>query len=80
MFGGNWSAITLLYFIAGGPAVSGNEAISEEAVRRYLKRRPMTTIDLLKKFRSGLVTGIISSRNPVVVVPRSFCIMLFSQL
>jgi hypothetical protein len=31
--------------------VSGNEAISEEAVRRYLKRRPMTTIDLLKKFR-----------------------------
>lgn len=36
----------------GSSAVSGNEAISEEAVRRYLKRRPMTTIDLLKKFRS----------------------------
>merc|ERR1740131_513378 len=32
-----------------------NEAISEEAVRRYLKRRPMTTTDLLKKFRSKKV-------------------------
>jgi len=38
-------------------ALSGNEAISEEAVRRYLKRRPMTTTDLLKKFRSKK-TGI----------------------
>lgn len=36
----------------GGASVSGNEAISEEDVRRYLNRRPMTTIDLLKKFRS----------------------------
>merc|ERR1712083_195912 len=26
--------------------------ISEEDVRRYLKRRPMTTTDLLKKFKS----------------------------
>jgi len=31
---------------------AGNEAISEEAVRRYLNRRPMTTTDLLKKFRA----------------------------
>jgi len=38
-------------------SLSGNEAISEEAVRRYLKRRPMTTTDLLKKFRSKK-TGI----------------------
>jgi len=38
-------------------AMQGNEAISEEAVRRYLKRRPMTTTDLLKKFRSKK-TGI----------------------
>jgi len=38
-------------------ALPGNEAISEEAVRRYLKRRPMTTTDLLKKFRSKK-TGI----------------------
>merc|ERR1711915_696896 len=26
--------------------------ITEEAVRRYLKRRPMTTTDLLKKFKA----------------------------
>jgi len=38
-------------------SVAGNETISEEAVRRYLKRRPMTTTDLLKKFRSKK-TGI----------------------
>jgi len=43
---------------AGGSGSStGNEAISEDAVRRYLKRRPMTTTDLLKKFRSKK-TGI----------------------
>ena len=35
----------------GSSSVSGNETISEESVRRYLKRRPMTTTDLLKKFR-----------------------------
>jgi len=39
------------------PVAGGNEAISEETVRRYLKRRPMTTTDLLKKFRSKR-TGI----------------------
>merc|ERR1719516_939159 len=33
-------------------SIAGTEAITEEAVRRYLKRRPMTTTDLLKKFRS----------------------------
>jgi len=45
-------------FGAAAPAaMQGNEAISEEAVRRYLKRRPMTTTDLLKKFRSKK-TGI----------------------
>ena len=33
-------------------SLAGNETISEEAVRKYLKRRPMTTTDLLKKFRS----------------------------
>merc|ERR1711962_1355133 len=38
-----------------GPVVGGNEAISEETVRRYLKRRPMATTDLLKKFRSKRV-------------------------
>ena len=32
--------------------VAGNEIISEEAVRKYLKRRPMTVMDLLKKFQS----------------------------
>merc|ERR1719383_456178 len=42
---------------AGPSGVSNNDAISEEAVRRYLKRRPMTTTDLLKKFRSKR-TGI----------------------
>ncbi|XP_023343999.1 general transcription factor IIF subunit 1 [Eurytemora carolleeae] len=41
----------------GSSSVSGNETISEESVRRYLKRRPMTTTDLLKKFRSKR-TGI----------------------
>merc|ERR1711874_820689 len=40
-----------------GGSGSGNEAISEEAVRRYLNRRPMTTADLLKKFRAKK-TGI----------------------
>merc|ERR1712192_111541 len=45
-------------FGAAAPAaMQGNVAISEEAVRRYLKRRPMTTTDLLKKFRSKK-TGI----------------------
>merc|ERR1712106_1143236 len=42
-------------------ASTGNEAISEEAVRRYLKRRPMTTTDLLKKFRSKK-TGILNAQ------------------
>jgi len=42
---------------SGPSGVSNNDAISEEAVRRYLKRRPMTTTDLLKKFRSKR-TGI----------------------
>merc|ERR1712025_791799 len=36
---------------AGSGSIAGTEAITEEAVRRYLKRRPMTTTDLLKKFR-----------------------------
>nr|KAG5688341.1 hypothetical protein BaRGS_027883 [Batillaria attramentaria] len=34
---------------AGG---SANEGITEEAIRRYLQRKPMTTKDLLQKFRS----------------------------
>jgi len=43
---------------SGAPISSAvNEAISEEAVRKYLTRRPMTTTDLLKKFRSKK-TGI----------------------
>lgn len=43
---------------SGAPMSSAvNEAISEEAVRKYLTRRPMTTTDLLKKFRSKK-TGI----------------------
>jgi len=40
---------------------AGNEAITEESVRRYLKRRPMTTTDLLKKFRSKK-TGIMNAQ------------------
>merc|ERR1711915_1118512 len=42
-------------------SIAGNEAISEESVRRYLKRRPMTTTDLLKKFRSRK-TGILNAQ------------------
>jgi len=42
-------------------SIAGNEAISEESVRRYLKRRPMTTTDLLKKFRSKK-TGILNAQ------------------
>jgi len=42
-------------------AIAGTEAITEEAVRRYLKRRPMTTTDLLKKFRSKK-TGILNAQ------------------
>lgn len=30
---------------------NGDETISEEAVRRYLMRKPMTTTELLKKFK-----------------------------
>jgi len=41
----------------GSTSVSNNDAISEDTVRRYLRRRPMTTTDLLKKFRSKR-TGI----------------------
>merc|ERR1719483_1904838 len=44
-----------------GSAAPGTEAITEEAVRRYLKRRPMTTTDLLKKFRSKK-TGILNAQ------------------
>ncbi|XP_072776185.1 general transcription factor IIF subunit 1 isoform X3 [Taeniopygia guttata] len=39
------------------PASSGEVQLTEEAVRRYLSRKPMTTKDLLKKFqtkRTGL--------------------------
>ena len=39
----------------GSTSVSNNDAISEDTVRRYLRRRPMTTTDLLKKFRSALL-------------------------
>ena len=42
---------TLFANAGSAPVAGGNEAISEETVRRYLKRRPMTTTDLLKKFR-----------------------------
>merc|ERR1712240_569995 len=42
-------------------SIAGTEAITEEAVRRYLKRRPMTTTDLLKKFRSKK-TGIMNAQ------------------
>merc|ERR1719278_1204762 len=37
---------------SGSSASSAFGDITEEDVRRYLKRRPMTTIDLLKKFKS----------------------------
>jgi len=42
-------------------SIAGTESITEEAVRRYLKRRPMTTTDLLKKFRSKK-TGIMNAQ------------------
>ena len=37
---------------SGSGSSSGFGDITEEDVRRYLKRRPMTTTDLLKKFKS----------------------------
>merc|ERR1712079_412898 len=37
---------------SGATSSSAFGDITEEAVRRYLKRRPMTTTDLLKKFKS----------------------------
>merc|ERR1719278_563872 len=37
---------------SGSSSSSAFGDISEEDVRRYLKRRPMTTTDLLKKFKS----------------------------
>lgn len=42
---------------AGGGATSISDAVNEETVIRYLKRRPMTTTDLVKKFRTKK-TGI----------------------
>ena len=33
-------------------SVDHREGITEDAVRRYLMRKPMTTIDLLQKFKS----------------------------
>merc|ERR1712055_633282 len=42
-------------------SIAGTEAITDEAVRRYPKRRPMTTTDLLKKFRSKK-TGIMNAQ------------------
>merc|ERR1712110_1370964 len=37
---------------SGSSSSSAFGEITEEAVRRYLKRRPMTTTDLLKKFKA----------------------------
>ncbi|XP_076440492.1 general transcription factor IIF subunit 1-like isoform X3 [Babylonia areolata] len=34
------------------PVSSSNDGITEETIRRYLQRKPMTTKDLLQKFRS----------------------------
>ena len=31
---------------------SANEGVSEDSVRRYLQRKPMTTKELLQKFKS----------------------------
>ena len=42
-------------------APTTNETISEEAVRRYLKGRPMTTKDLLKRFMFKK-TGILNNQ------------------
>jgi len=41
----------------GGAVPSSSDAVTEETVIRYLKRRPMTTTDLVKKFRTKK-TGI----------------------
>jgi transcription initiation factor TFIIF subunit alpha len=35
-----------------GSSSNGNEGITEDVVRRYLQRKPMTTQDLLRKLKS----------------------------
>lgn len=40
---------------------SGENGITEEAVRRYLMRKPMTTTELLQKFK-GRKTGLSSEQ------------------
>lgn len=40
---------------------SANEGVNEESVRRYLSRKPMTTTELLQKFKSKR-TGLTSEQ------------------
>lgn len=40
---------------------SANEGVNEESVRRYLSRKPMTTTELLQKFKSKR-TGLSSEQ------------------
>ena len=54
--------IRLEQFSQAGPSAvpTVNETISEEAVRRYLETRPMTTTDLVRKFifrKTGIQNG-----------------------
>lgn len=41
--------------------LSANEGVNEESVRRYLQRKPMTTTELLQKFKSKK-TGLSSDQ------------------
>ncbi|PNF20227.1 hypothetical protein B7P43_G16184 [Cryptotermes secundus] len=72
----NFSSAALSpYYNAGNPG-SSDSGITEDAVRRYLMRKPMTTTELLQKFKSkktgltsdqlvNVMTQILKRINPV---------------
>ncbi|KAJ4448659.1 hypothetical protein ANN_00049 [Periplaneta americana] len=72
----NFSSATLSPYYNTGNAGNSDSGITEDAVRRYLMRKPMTTTELLQKFKSkktgltsdqlvNIMTQILKRINPV---------------
>lgn len=55
------TACSILHSIFDSPLNFSDYGITEDAVRRYLSRKPMTTTELLKKFQSKK-TGVSSEK------------------
>lgn len=47
---------TFIYYISILFPTSSSDGVTEEQVRRYLTRKPMTTTELLQKFKSKKLT------------------------